>query len=385
MAKVIFHIDLNAFFASAEIRLNPQLKDIPLAIAGFSSRSVVSTCNYIARSFGVKSAMSVEVAKKLCPNLKILNGNYEYYKQLSESFIQLVASYSTILEQTSIDECYIDVTELIFKYEKPLDLAYEIQNKLLSSLQLPSSIGIGPNKLLAKMASDMKKPMGITVIRKREVQQKLWPLPIEEMRYIGSKTANLLKSIGIHTISDLAQYQDYSRLKHVLGKNATIIQEMAFGIDHRELITNYERKSIGISTTLKEDTFNYEIINVILHNLSRQLAYRLQQKEIMGNVITLTIKYFDFKTVNRSKKLTESICLESSIYNEIINLYEEIEDTIPIRLLGISIHGLDQYQDSNQQLTLFELKKQETHQIINELNQSLKTQSLKTLHSILKK
>ncbi|MDO4702290.1 MAG: DNA polymerase IV, partial [Erysipelotrichaceae bacterium] len=376
MAKVIFHIDLNAFFASAEIRLNPQLKDIPLAIAGFSSRSVVSTCNYIARSFGVKSAMSVEVAKKLCPNLKILNGNYEYYKQLSESFIQLVASYSTILEQTSIDECYIDVTELIFKYEKPLDLAYEIQNKLLSSLQLPSSIGIGPNKLLAKMASDMKKPMGITVIRKREVQQKLWPLPIEEMRYIGSKTANLLKSIGIHTISDLAQYQDYSRLKHVLGKNATIIQEMAFGIDHRELITNYERKSIGISTTLKEDTFNYEIINVILHNLSRQLAYRLQQKEIMGNVITLTIKYFDFKTVNRSKKLTESICLESSIYNEIINLYEEIEDTIPIRLLGISIHGLDQYQDSNQQLTLFELKKQETHQIINELNQSLKTQSL---------
>lgn len=385
MAKVIFHIDLNAFFASAEIRLNPQLKDIPLAIAGFSSRSVVSTCNYIARSFGVKSAMSVEVAKKLCPNLKILNGNYEYYKQLSESFIQLVASYSTILEQTSIDECYIDVTELIFKYEKPLDLAYEIQNKLLSSLQLPSSIGIGPNKLLAKMASDMKKPMGITVIRKREVQQKLWPLPIEEMRYIGSKTANLLKSIGIHTISDLAQYQDYSRLKHVLGKNATIIQEMAFGIDHRELITNYERKSIGISTTLKEDTFNYEIINVILHNLSRQLAYRLQQKEIMGNVITLTIKYFDFKTVNRSKKLTESICLESSIYNEIINLYEEIEDTIPIRLLGISIHGLDQYQDSNQQLTLFELKKQETHQIINELNQSLKTESLKTLHSILKK
>lgn len=385
MAKVIFHIDLNAFFACAEIRLNPQLKDIPLAIAGFSSRSVVSTCNYIARSFGVKSAMSVEVAKKLCPNLKILNGNYEYYKQLSESFIQLVASYSTILEQTSIDECYIDVTELIFKYEKPLDLAYEIQNKLLSSLQLPSSIGIGPNKLLAKMASDMKKPMGITVIRKREVQQKLWPLPIEEMRYIGSKTANLLKSIGIHTISDLAQYQDYSRLKHVLGKNATIIQEMAFGIDHRELITNYERKSIGISTTLKEDTFNYEIINVILHNLSRQLAYRLQQKEIMGNVITLTIKYFDFKTVNRSKKLTESICLESSIYNEIINLYEEIEDTIPIRLLGISIHGLDQYQDSNQQLTLFELKKQETHQIINELNQSLKTQSLKTLHSILKK
>lgn len=385
MAKVIFHIDLNAFFASAEIRLNPQLKDIPLAIAGFSSRSVVSTCNYIARSFGVKSAMSVEVAKKLCPNLKILNGNYEYYKQLSESFIRLVASYSTILEQTSIDECYIDVTELIFKYEKPLDLAYEIQNKLLSSLQLPSSIGIGPNKLLAKMASDMKKPMGITVIRKREVQQKLWPLPIEEMRYIGSKTANLLKSIGIHTISDLAQYQDYSRLKHVLGKNATIIQEMAFGIDHRELITNYERKSIGISTTLKEDTFNYEIINVILHNLSRQLAYRLQQKEIMGNVITLTIKYFDFKTVNRSKKLTESICLESSIYNEIINLYEEIEDTIPIRLLGISIHGLDQYQDSNQQLTLFELKKQETHQIINELNQSLKTESLKTLHSILKK
>lgn len=385
MAKVIFHIDLNAFFASAEIRLNPQLKDIPLAIAGFSSRSVVSTCNYIARSFGVKSAMSVEVAKKLCPNLKILNGNYEYYKQLSESFIQLVASYSTILEQTSIDECYIDVTELIFKYEKPLDLAYEIQNKLLSSLQLPSSIGIGPNKLLAKMASDMKKPMGITVIRKREVQQKLWPLPIEEMRYIGSKTANLLKSIGIHTISDLAQYQDYIRLKHVLGKNATIIQEMAFGIDHRELITNYERKSIGISTTLKEDTFNYEIINVILHNLSRQLAYRLQQKEIMGNVITLTIKYFDFKTVNRSKKLTESICLESSIYNEIINLYEEIEDTIPIRLLGISIHGLDQYQDSNQQLTLFELKKQETHQIINELNQSLKTESLKTLHSILKK
>ena len=188
MARVYFHVDLNAFFASAEVLLNPSLAGKPMAVAGHTRRSVVSTASYEARKYGVSSGMSIHEAIRLCPDLIIQEGHYHYYEELSSQFIAIVSLYSARVEQASIDECYVDMTETIRMYERPLDLAWELQQRIRRETGLQCSIGIGPNLFLAKMASDMKKPMGITVLRIRDVPSIMWPLPIKDMRGIGKKT-----------------------------------------------------------------------------------------------------------------------------------------------------------------------------------------------------
>ena len=181
MAKVYFHIDLNAFFANAEIIRDPSLKGKPLVISGSTRRSVVSTASYEARQYGIHSAMPLSEAEALCPQLVIVEHHFPLYVELSEQFIKIVSEYVDDLEQASIDECYVDVTNAITKYEKPLDLAWTIQKRIMNELHLPCSIGVAPNMFLAKMASEMKKPLGITVLRIRDVPSKMWPLPISSM------------------------------------------------------------------------------------------------------------------------------------------------------------------------------------------------------------
>jgi len=185
MVRVYFHIDLNAFFANAEVLLDPSLKGKPIAVSGQTRRSVVSTASYEARAFGVHSAQPLSEALKLCPELEVVTPHFSWYHELSEDFMNIVRSYTDIIEQASIDECYADMTEAIRRFEHPLDLAVQIQKRVLNETGIPCSIGVAPNMFLAKMASDMKKPIGITVLRIREEQSKLWPLPNGDMRGVG--------------------------------------------------------------------------------------------------------------------------------------------------------------------------------------------------------
>ncbi len=231
MSRVYFHVDLNAFFANAEVLLDPSLKGKPLAISGNTRRSVVSTASYEARKYGVHSAMPIQQAVKLCPDLVIVHGHYAYYQDLSNQFMHIIRSYTDLVEQASIDECYMDVTDIIFRYQRPLDLAWEIQKKILHETGLQCSIGVGPNMFLAKMASDMKKPMGITVLRIRDVPDKMWPLPISEMRGIGKKTLPLMNELNINTIQHLAQYPNHLDLKPIFGKHTEDIIARANGYD----------------------------------------------------------------------------------------------------------------------------------------------------------
>ena len=227
MARVYFHIDMNAFFVNAEILLDPSLKGKPVAVSGTTRRSVVSTASYEARAFGVHSAQPIQEAIKLCPDLVIVGGHYQYYRELSEQFMNIVKRYTSEIEQASIDECYADVTETIMKMARPLDLAVRIQKEILTEIGLPCSIGVGPNMFLAKMASDMKKPMGITVLRIRDVEDKMWPLPIGDMRGVGKKTEPLLLALGIRTIGDLARYKDMAKLDKIFGKNTQFMMKRA--------------------------------------------------------------------------------------------------------------------------------------------------------------
>ena len=180
MARVLFHIDLNAFFANAEILRNSSYEDVPLVVGSLSRRGVVSTASYSARELGIHSAMPMSQALQICPQLIVLPVDFEWYEQLSQKFFNYIRKYSPYIEPVSIDECFVDVTQVIKKYPRPLDLAWQIQKGLKEETGLSCSIGVGPNRFLAKMASDMRKPMGITVLRKQEIAKKLWPLPIEQ-------------------------------------------------------------------------------------------------------------------------------------------------------------------------------------------------------------
>lgn len=204
MSKVIMHIDLNAFFATAETIKDPSLEGLPLVVAGTSRRGIVSTASYEARKYGIHSAMPTYQARQLCSNLIILPGDYEYYQKLSNEFFEYLKTYSSIIEPASIDEGYVDITEQITNVNDPMKYLRDIQNGLYEKTKLKCSIGIGPTKFLAKMASDMKKPMGITIIRRKDIQKILWPLPIKDMFGIGKKTFPRLESLGIYKIGDLA-------------------------------------------------------------------------------------------------------------------------------------------------------------------------------------
>ena len=215
--RVIFHIDLNAFYASAEVLKNSALEGQPAAVAGLHRRSVVSTANYEARKCGVHSAMPLLMALEKCPQLVVVQGDFSWYEELSNRFFTYLRKFTPCIEPASIDECYMDVTDIIGNYKRPLDLAWIIQKRVYEDLRLPCSIGVGPNKFLAKMASDMRKPMGITVLRKQEVPSKLWPLPITDMWGIGKK------SVPLKCVADRKNKGYHERSHSHLGNGYVVV------------------------------------------------------------------------------------------------------------------------------------------------------------------
>src|SRR5690625_4754744 len=246
-AKVIFHVDMNSFYASVEMAYNPSLKGKAIAIAGNPEerRGIIVTSSYEARAMGVRTTMPIWEAKKHCPDLIIIRPNFERYRNMSAEIFKLLLEITPLVEPVSIDEGYLDVTN---HSENPLILAKKIQTNILEKLDIPCSIGIGPNKFLAKTASDMKKPLGITVLRKRDLPYKLWPLPIEKMYGVGKQTAKKLKKINIHTIGDLAKSDTYT-LAQLLGINGERLKNRANGFDPSDVDPDSvnDFKSIGNS------------------------------------------------------------------------------------------------------------------------------------------
>jgi DNA polymerase-4 len=354
--RVIFHIDLNAFFASCEMAQDKSLKGKPLGIGGTSSRGVLSTANYEARKYGVHSAMNVGEAKRLCPNLIILPGNFDLYNDYSEHFFSLLKEYVKEVEKGSIDEGYIDVTSLS-ELKHPLDLAKEIQNRLLTEYDLPCSIGIAPNMFLAKMASNMKKPLGITILRKRDLDQLLWPLPIEDMHGIGKKTSPNLRRIGINTIGDLANYQDQKKLSLVLGNRMEEFVDKANGIDLRMVEPNryVDMKSIGNSSTYKTDLYEYQVIIDNLLKLTKKVVSRLEEDYSVAKTVNIQIRYNDFSQINRSFTLDQYTDNLYDIFAVVERLYDENIGDLPVRLLGVSVSNLIPKEDNVKQMNIFEI------------------------------
>ncbi|MDY0408378.1 DNA polymerase IV [Virgibacillus soli] len=372
-ARVIFHIDMNCFYASVEMAYNPKLKGLPLAIAGNPEerKGIIVTSSYEARAQGVKTTMPIWQARKLCPNLKILKPNFPRYQAASTEIFKFLASITPYVEPVSIDEGYIDVTDIDYE-GGPVQLAHDIQKTIKDTLDLPCSIGIAPNKFLAKMASDMKKPLGVTILRKRDIHQKLWVLPIEEMYGVGNKTAEKLRKLGVETIKDLAE-KDVYVLKQLLGINGVRLKNRANGIDVRPVDPDavHDFKSIGSSQTLPEDTTDELELFQLMNELARNIERRMKRKEAVARTVQLMIRYHDRKTVTRSKALPMYIDDKEALVRVAKELFQLNWTGDPIRLLGITAQDLAEKHQVAQQLDLFtyekNVEKDKLNSVIDEL------------------
>ena len=357
--RIIFHIDMNCFFAACEIAQNPDLKGLPIVVArdDVFRKSIILTASYEARKFGIYTTMLVKDAIKLCPQLIVVEPNYQLYSYYSKKFFDYLYTITNKIEPMSIDEGFMDVTD-VCKGEDAIALAKTIQNKLLNDYNLPCSIGIAPNKFLAKTASDMKKPLGITILRKREVPEKLWPLKIEDIVGIGKKTAPKLHEIGIHRIGDIANFKDLDLLKRTIGTAMTeYLINRSNGIDNNPV--NYENlddvSSISNSTTFDFDQIDDKVFKNTLKVLNNSVSYRLEKDNYLAYTIGVQIKYNNFHTINRSKGLETPINDARTMYEIICDLFDENYDGItPIRLLGVFATRLKKEENIIKQYTLFD-------------------------------
>lgn len=353
--RVILHVDMNCFYASVEIAHDASLQGKALAIAGNAKerKGIIVTCSYEARAKGIRATMPVWEAKRLCPELVIKHPNFELYREASFALFQILARFTEKIQPVSIDEGYLDITDC-YGLGSPLEIAEMIQQTLLTELQLPCSIGIAPNLFLAKTASDMKKPLGITVLRKRDVQELLWPLPVEKMHGIGKKTAEKLKDVHIHTIGDLAAEKAHI-IRSVIGNHGLDLQKRANGIDNRDVDPSQmgQYKTIGNSITLPKDVDEEKELLDMLERLSQSVSRRLQKRSLVTYNIQITIKYYNRRTITRSKMLENAIWESPDIFQSTIRLWKKHWDGDPVRLLGITACELEWKTEATKQLDLF--------------------------------
>ena len=374
--RIIFHIDLNAFFASCETILRPELQNLPLAITGekSSKRGIVVTANYVARQYGVHSAMPLMQAKKKCPHLVVASANFDLYLKISQQFIQLLHEYSDQVEKASIDEAYVDVTHL-YQEIHPLHLAQQIQQRIFNELKIGCSIGIAPNKFLAKMASDMKKPNGITVLRKRDLPHILWPMPIEEMFGVGKASSPKLKQLGINTIGDLVHYKDVDKIEQLFGHHALKWIENAKGNDQNPINPNkYEvPSSIGHSTTFSKDYCFDEEIKAEAKRMCIKTSNRLKKYGLYAKTISIQLKDTSFKQITRSQTVQVPIQSVNELYPIIEELFDEHWEGQALRLIGVNTTNLVNTNKVTQQLNLFNYQSFASEEKLNQTIQQIKT------------
>lgn len=353
--RVIFHIDMNSFYASVEQSHDPSLKGKALAIAGNPKerRGIIVTCSYEARAHGIYTTMQVHEAKRKYPALLLLPPNFERYRAASKAMFDILRSYTQQVEPVSIDEAYLDVTDLLDERTAP-GLAEELQQRIKAELDLPCSIGIAPNKFLAKTASDMKKPMGITILRKRDIQQLLWPLPVIDMHGIGDSTAEKLKKLKILTIGDLATANP-GLIKERMGKNGIRLQDRANGIDSREVDPDsiYDTKSVGTSTTLPIDETDEENLRKIFRQLSDKVAKRLEAKELAGPTVSIQTRSADWQNRTRSVTLKNTVWKAEDINRNAWHLFMKHWNGEPLRLVGVTVSNVVDKGEMTEQLSLF--------------------------------
>ena len=351
--KHILHLDMDAFYPSVEILDNPALKGKPVIVGGSKERGVVSSASYEARKFGVHSAQPIAKAKRLCPHGIFLPVRMSRYQEVSKQAFEIFHRFTPLVEPLSIDEAFLDVTGSMRLVGAPENIAKQIKQIILKETGLTISAGVAPSKFVAKIASDMDKPDGLTVVRLDAVRDFLDPLPIKKMWGVGKVTQKLLSRLNIHTFKDLRQ-TPVKVLEHKFGKQGAKIHLLAMGSDEREVISEHDVKSIGHEETFLQDIVSLKGAQKELLALCNKVARRMRRKGLKGKTITLKVKYFDFVQITRSATLPKPTDDGSEIYSVACHLLNKTEVTKkPIRLLGVSMSQLG-LLGSGTQLSLFD-------------------------------
>lgn len=346
MVRKIIHLDMDAFFAAIEIRDKPALAQLPIAIGG-GDRGVIATCNYRARSFGVRSAMPTRTAKKLCPALKFIKPNFSKYKQASLEVMSILENYTPLIEPVSIDEAYLDVTDSTFCQNSATLLATKIRAEILKETGLTASAGIAPNKLLAKIASDYNKPNGQFTVAPHEVDAFIAQVPLQRIGGVGRVLSEKLKNLGLITCQDL-QVLDPYQLTQICGRFGHSLYSYCRGMDERPVQTEYERKSVGVERTFLKDLTDPEEMRTKLAELIDELHQdltRFPERHIKN--IHVKIKYNDFVSTTIERNLSLK---DQSFFDLFAERYQE--NIRPVRLLGVGVKFFPSQVSELQQLAL---------------------------------
>jgi len=338
---------MDAFFAAVEVWDNPNLKGKPVIVGGTSDRGVVATCSYEARKFGVRSAMPTYIAKARCPHGIFIHPRHDRYKEVSNKIFDILYSVTNKIEPVSIDEAYLDITDLNLEAK---NVANIIKTRVRNKLGLTISVGISYNKFLAKLASDWNKPDGLMMITKSMVPKILLPLSLNKIHGLGEKSVKKLNNIGIFTVEQLYSLPQEFFFSY-FGKFGREIYERIRGEDEREVITFRERKSVGRETTLKQNTKDKEQLKEYVKEFATEIEEYLSARSFSGKTITLKVKSASFENHSKSKTLNKYINLKEHIYEEGCKLLDSLELKEELRLIGLSISSLK--TNEVEQLTLF--------------------------------
>jgi DNA polymerase-4 len=338
---LIAHLDMDAFYASVEQRDKPHLRGVPVVVGGDPEhRGVVAAASYEARQFGVRSAMPMARAVRLCPLLVIVRPDFSRYQRVSQQVFAIFRSVTPLVEPLSLDEAYLDVTENAWGEALGQSVAQRIKHEIKERTGLTASAGVAPNKFLAKIASGWKKPDGLTVIAPERVEQFLHKLPVDALWGVGPVTAQRLRERGIERLVDVRTV-DPSVLRDAVGSGADWLRQLADGIDDRPVEPHQEAKSSGTENTFSEDLTDIAEIRHEVDDMARDGAAWLERKGLTCRTVTIKVRYSDFTTITRSHSRTPPTCDPDEIAARAIALLDRTEaGTRPVRLLGVSVHNL---------------------------------------------
>ncbi len=337
----ILHIDMDAFFAAVEEMRNPELKGKPVVIGGTGDptrRGVVSTANYEARKYGIHSAMPLRTAFKLCPQAVYLPVDYEAYSEMSRRFKSVLRTITSIIESGGIDEAYLDISDHPDDEEA---IALKIKTGIRDATGLTCSIGIAPNKLLAKIASDMRKPDGLTILAAQDVEGRIWPMPIRKLYGLGPRTEEHLNRMKIETIGQLAALPMEVLMEHFGASYGRYLHEAARGMDESPVITHWEPKSFSRETTFQTDVQDWQIIARTIAELTRDVVSDLDDSDYAARTVTLKIRYSDFRTVTRACSVPDPVAKEDAVRRLAFACLKRVEiKGRRVRLVGVRVGNL---------------------------------------------
>jgi DNA polymerase-4 len=353
--RKIIHIDMDAFYASVEQRDFPEYRGKPLVVGGKpDSRGVVATASYEARQYGIRSAMSCSKAYQLCPTAIFVYPRFDAYTSVSRSIREIFSRYTDLIEPLSLDEAYLDVTEDKLGIGSAIDIARSIKDAIKNELNLTASAGVSVNKFIAKIASDMNKPDGLTFIGPSKIKGFMEKLPVEKFFGVGKVTAAKMKAMQINTGADLKNLTEQQLIAQ-FGKSGKFYYKVVRGIDERPVQPHRETKSVGAEDTMSEDTNEDSVMHELLLQISQTVANRVEKYQLKGKTITLKIKFADFKQITRSRSFLNPINKADVIYNEAIKLLTDADIGLTkVRLLGITLSRF--YDD-------IEIEKPESNQL----------------------